>query len=188
MSNTALRWAGILAMANAVLSIPFLILSYYLDERGDLAADLIHSAMYLVGTFLFVVLALFLKRLLNSGHSFHQADNSIDFLIIINLILGLAGIAGLFIAPLEEPLNQYSVLLIIAFGIAEIVLGIRLFRLPDSLKGLLKPFCLFTIVTGTFLASVLLMPLGVITGAVADVMLGTIFFQAVSRPESKADA
>lgn len=188
MSNTALRWAGFLAMTSAALSIPFMILSYYLDERGDLAAGMIHAAMYLVGTSLFVVLASLLKRLLNSGHSFHEADNPIDFLIIINLILGLAGIAGLFISPLEEPLTQYSVLLIIAFGIAEIVLGIKLFRLPDSLKGLLKPYCLFTIVTGALLASVLLMPLGVITGAVADVMLGTIFFQAAARPEPKAEA
>lgn len=186
MTNTALRWAGFLAMASAVLSIPFLILSFYLGDREDLVANVLHAAMYLVGTALFIFLASFLKRLLNARHSFHNVDNYIDFLIIINLIMGLAGIAGLFLPTWQEPLNQYAILLIVAFGVANILFGFKLFGLSDPLKGMLKPYCFFTIATGALLASVLLIPLGIITGAIADVMLGTIFFQAVERTESKS--
>lgn len=174
-------------MTSAILSIPFLIFSFYLGERDDLLADLLHAAMYLTGPALFIVLATLLKRLLNTRHSFHDVDNYIDFLITLNLIMGLAGLAGLVLPDWEEPLGHFSILLVIAFGAGQILFGFKLINLPDTLKGMLKPYCFFTIATGAMLASVLLMPLGVICGAIADVMLGTIFFQAVEKPESRAD-
>jgi len=186
LTNTALRLAGFLAMASAILSIPFLILSFYLEERGDLFANVLHAAMYLAGTALFIVLATLFKKLLNSRHSFHGVDNYIDFLITTNLVMGLAGTTGMFL-PWEEQFNQFYILQLVAFGVGQIMFGFKLFGLPDTLNGLLKPYCFFTIVTGALSASVLLVPLGVIIGAVADVMLGTIFLQAAKRPGSKAE-
>jgi len=171
-------------MTSAVLSIPFLILSFYLSERDDLLAHALQATMHLVGLVLFICLASFLKKLLNTRHSFHEVDNYIDFLITINLILCTTVIAGLFLPSLEEPLNLYSILLIVAFGVAHIPLGLKLLKLSDSLKGMLKPYCFFTITTGILISSVVLMAFGVITGAIADVMLGTIFFQAVEKPEA----
>lgn len=185
MTDKKLRWAGLLAMTSAVLGIPFMILSYYLNDRDDLLAHALQATTYLVGLFLFIYLASFLKRLLNTRHSFYDVDNYIDFLITTNLIMVMAGIAGLFLPALEEPLNLFSILLIIAFGVAHILFGFKLLKLSDSLKGMLKPYCFFTIATGVLISSIVLIPFGVITGAITDVMLGTIFFQAVVKPETQ---
>ena len=184
MTDRTLKWAGFLAMTSAVLGIPVLILSYYLSERDDLLAHALQATMHLAGLMLFICLASFLKRLLNTRHSFHEVDNYIDFLITINLVLCTAVIAALFLPSLEGPLNLYSILLIVAFGVGHLFLGFKLLKLSDSLKGMLKPYCLFTIATGILISSVVLMSYGAITGAIADVMLGTIFFQAVKKPEA----
>jgi hypothetical protein len=60
----------------------------------------------------------------------------------------------------------------------------RLLRLPGNLYGLLKPFCYITIVSGICFITVLLSPVGIIAGAVADVILGVIFFRAAEQPPS----
>lgn len=184
MTNRRLIIAGFLAMTNAVLSIPFLILSENLGERDDLLATAVQAGILLVGLILFTGIALFLKRLLNSHHAFNGADNHIDFLITTNIIMGCAGIAALFLPAWEEPLILFYLLLVVAFGVGQILLGFKLLKLPAPLRGMLKPFCIFTIVTGFLVSSVYLLSFGVITGAIADVMLGTIFFQAVERPGS----
>jgi hypothetical protein len=46
---------------------------------------------------------------------------------------------------------------------------------------MLKPYGIFTIITGALIASVIFLPAAVITGAISDVMLGTIFFQATGQ-------
>lgn len=186
MTNRKLILAGFLAMTSALLSIPFLILSENLGERDDLLATAIQTGILLVGIILFTCLALFLKRLLNYRHAFDGADNYIDFLVTTNIIMGCSGIAGLFLPAWEEPLSRFYLLLIIAFGVGHILLGFKLLKLSDPLKGMLKPYCVFTVATGFLIASVYLLSFGVITGAIADVMLGTIFFQAVERPGSPA--
>jgi len=35
-------------------------------------------------------------------------------------------------------------------------------------------------ITGFSLAAIILLPLGILTGSIADIMLGTIFFQAAA--------
>jgi hypothetical protein len=170
-------------MSSAVLSIPFLILSYYLSDGNIPYAPYYQAVMQLVGLVLFTYLILFLKILLNTFHSFHDTDNYIDFLITTNLFAGIAAIAGLFLPSWTEPLDWFFLLLIAAFGVAQILFGIKLFKVPDTLNGMLRPYCIITIITGLFISTVVFLPLGVVTGAISDVMLGTIFFQAARKPE-----
>jgi TctA family transporter len=46
-----------------------------------------------------------------------------------------------------------------------------------------KPYCYLNIVTGVCTAMIILLPIGVLTSAVSDVMLGTIFFHAATEPK-----
>jgi hypothetical protein len=170
-------------MSSAVLSIPFLLLSYYLSDSDIRYASYYQAAMQLVGLVLFTYLTWFLKKFLNTRHSFHDTDNYIDFLITSNLFVCIAAIAGQFLPTLADPLEWFSLLLIAAFGVAQILFGIKLFKLPDSLNGMLRPYCFITIITGLFISTVLLLPLGVVTGSITDIMLGTIFFQAAGKLE-----
>jgi hypothetical protein len=46
----------------------------------------------------------------------------------------------------------------------------KLLKLPDDLGGMLKPFCYANMATGIFLASIVLIPLGILTSAISDLM------------------
>lgn len=177
-----LRLAGSLAMASAVLSIPLLLLSHHFYQSDAQGYTLFLTLIQLAGLFLFIYLNSFLKRFLNLRFAFHETDNYIDFLITITVFLTLASIAALYLPTLAEPLELFSLLLLISFGVGQLLFGIKLFNVPDSLQGMLKPFCLFAILTGLLIATIILLPLASLTGAIADVMLGTIFFRACEKP------
>lgn len=181
MTNNGFRRAGYLAMTSAILSIPFLVLSYQLSQREDIFSYAIQAAMQIAGLFLFIYLAAVLKEYLNHLHSFHEVDNYIDFLITTNLIFSLATVAGLFIPAYENAIERFCFILIVVFGVTQVLFGFKLLHAPDTLKGMLKPYSIFLIATGALIATVVLLPVAVITGAISDVMLGTIFFQATGQ-------
>ena len=183
VSYKKLRIAGFLAMASAILGIPLVILSYHFSDSKDLTPIVLLTVMQLAGLCLFTYLYSFLKRFLNLRFSFQQTDNYIDFLVTTNIFVALAGISGYFLTALREPLELFSLLLIISFGTVQLLFGIKLLQLSDSLQGMLKPFCYLSILTGIFIATIVLLPIASLTGAIADVMLGTIFFQASESPE-----
>jgi hypothetical protein len=181
VTSNSFRRAGYLAMTSAILSIPFLVLTYQLSQREDVAAYALQAAMQLVGLFLFIYLAALLKKYLNQYHSFHDVDNYIDFLITTNLIFSLATVAGLFIPAYEIAIERFCFMLIVVFGIVQVLFGFKLLRAPDILKGMLKPYSICTLITGALIATVVFLPVAVLTGAIADVMLGTLFFQATGQ-------
>ncbi len=173
-------------MTSAILSIPLLLLSNHFYNNDEQGYAFFLSFTQLAGLCLFIYLNSLLKKFLNLRFSFHKTDNYIDFLITINVFLALAGIGALILPALAEPLEQFSLLLIVSFGVGQLLFGIKLFQLPDSLHGMLNPFCLLTILTGIFIATIFLLSLASLTGALADVMLGTIFFKAAGKPEEVA--
>jgi hypothetical protein len=187
VTTRKLRLAGFLAMTSAVLSIPLLLLSYHYYENDEPGYALFLTVTQLAGLCLFIYLNSFLKKFLNLRFTFHETDNYIDFLITIDVFLTLAGIGALFLPTLAVPLEQFSFLLILSFGVGQLLFGIKLFHVPDSLHGMLKPFCFFTILTGILIATIFLLPLASVTGALADVMLGTIFFKACETGEIASD-
>jgi uncharacterized membrane protein (DUF485 family) len=170
-------------MTSAILSIPFLLLSHHFYQNDEQGYTFFLTLIQLAGLFLFIYLNTFLKRFLNLRFAFHETDNYIDFLITITIFLTIAGIGALYLPTLAEPLELFSLLLLVSFGVGQLLFGIKLFSVPDSLQGMLKPFCLFAILTGLLIATIFLLPLASLTGAIADVMLGTIFFRACEKPE-----
>ncbi|HOP40723.1 MAG TPA: hypothetical protein PLI53_06730 [Geobacteraceae bacterium] len=183
MNSKKLRIAGYFAMASAVLGIPLALLSYHFSENKDSMPVVFWAIMQLGALCLFTYLYSVLKKYLNQRFSFHEVDNYIDFLIMINIFVTFAGISGNLLTALREPLEMFSLLLIISFGTAQLFFGIKLFQLSDTLQGMLKPFCFLSILTGIFIATIVLLPIASLTGAITDVMLGTIFFQASESPE-----
>jgi len=181
LTGNDFRRAGYLAMTSAILSIPFLVLSYQLSQREDIISNAIQACMQLTGLFLFIYLAAALKKYLNHCHSFHEVDNYIDFLITTNLIISLATVAGLFLPAYEIAIDRFCFILIVVFGVTQVLFGFKLLRAQDTPRGMLKPYSIFLIATGTLIATMVLLPAAVITGAISDVVLGTIFFQATSR-------
>jgi hypothetical protein len=85
---------------------------------------------------------------------------------------------GTAIPEFEEVIAQVLILVVIALGILQARFGSLLLSLPDELGGLRRPYAYLNIVTGICLASIVLVPIAIVSGAIADVMLGTIFLQS----------
>ncbi|MCM2360016.1 MAG: hypothetical protein NDI77_17825 [Geobacteraceae bacterium] len=183
MTRKRLLTAGWLAMASAVMTIPWFILAFFLGGQEGLAAKAAEAVMLVTGTMLTVYLLLTLRRLLHERYRFGRADTAIGLLIKASVVSALAGMAGLAFTRMESASADFAMVMVVVIGVLQIVFGVSLLRLPDPLQGLHKPYCYLNIATGLCLALVILMPLGMLTGAVADVMLGTIFFQAASAVE-----
>jgi len=133
---------------------------------------------------LFVYILSSLKQLLNLRFQFHDADLCISYLLWGNLSLSLFQFLALLNKEFESAVGILSVMAYIFFGILSIMFATRLQRLPDSLYGLLNPYCKITLVSGVCFITVLLLPVGILAGAVTDVLLGIIFFRAAEHHPS----
>lgn len=178
---TTLRAAGMLAMASAVLTLPMFLYSLQLEGRHDESARTMQLLLQGIGTLIFVALTTTLRGFLGRNCAFGKAGAIILALIILNLVYAAASSVLLFNPEMGDRLQPVLAALVILLGIAQAGLGMRLFALDNDLGGMKRPYCWLNIATGVCLASLLLIPLGIITSAVGDVMLGTIFFQEARR-------
>jgi hypothetical protein len=172
--------AGWLAMTSAVLTIPWFILTFFLAEHKGVAAKGAEAAMLVAGTLLTVYLLVTLRRLLHERYGFRQVDLPIGLLVKANIVSAAVSFLALAFAQLESALGVFGIVMVVVVGVLQIAFGLKLRQLPDTLRGLHKPYCYLNIVTGVCLVAFILIPMGILTGAIADVMLGTIFFQAAS--------
>lgn len=167
-------------MASAFLTLPVVYLTFSLEGRADAVATVIQAVIQIAGTMLFVAIVLYLKKLLNSVFNFYDTDRNINLLLITSIIIGGLSIVALYFEPLREPFGSAVVVMLVAQGMVQVQFGYKLRKLPYDLGGMLKPFCYANMATGIFLASVVLIPLGILSSAISDLMLGTIFF-SISR-------
>jgi hypothetical protein len=178
MTHRRLTIAGVLAMISALLAIPWFVLTGITDGHAGPEIRTGQGVLLAGGTFLLFYLLTTLRRFLHERHTFGGADGAISLLIAVNVISAATGLFVLVVPQYESSLGIPGVVLVIVGGIAQITFGGKFLRLPDNLEGLRKPYGYLNIVTGVCLVTVVLLPLGVVASAVADVMLGTIFFQA----------
>ena len=163
-------------MASAFLTLPLAYLSYSLEGRADPYASEIQTFLQAFGTLIFITIILYLKRFLNFFLKFHDADKSIDFMVMTGMATGVVTI-GIFSFPaLKESLVSAVIVILVLQGIVQARFGYKLLKLPNDLGGILKPFCYANMATGILLATVILIPLSMVVSAISDLMLGTIFF------------
>lgn len=184
MNRRILTIAGRLSMFSAFASLPAAFLSWKLEGRVDGTATLIQTAMQSAGTALFVIITLLLKKLLNEHFRFHETDSSLDWMIRANVVAGLLAMIALWSHELKDTLGLAILVMVLVQGVVQVRFGYRLLRLPDNLGGLLRPFGYCNMLTGILLASVVLLVVGVVVSAIADLMLATIFFHAAGRLHS----
>lgn len=181
MSATTLKTAGWLAMISAIITLPLVYLSFRLEGQSDLTAQLLETTIQVLGIVIFVAVTILLKRFLNSTFNFHLTDRLIKLMIKANIVICVMAILSLYLKTLQESLSVFIVVMVVVLGIMQTMFGYQLRRLPNDLSGMLKPYCYLNMAIGITSASVVLVPVAVVLSAIADVMLGTIFFQAARR-------
>ena len=172
-------------MASAFLTLPLVYLSFKLEGRIDVKATVIQALIQTFGTFLFVAIILYLKKLLNSLFNFHDTDRNLDLMIVTGAVTGIISPVALYAPPLKASVEQAVIIILIVQGIVQLQFGYKLLKLPGDLGGMLKPFCYANIATGIFLASIVLIPLGILASAISDLMLGTIFLSVAKSVRDK---
>ena len=163
-------------MVSAFLTLPLVYISYKLENRIDFEATVIQATIQVSGTFLFVIILLYSKRLLNIFFNFHDTDRNIDLMLIASVVTGALSFVALYFTQLKESVQYLVIVVMLVQGIVQFQFGYKLLKLPNDLGGMLKPYCYANMATGIFLASMLLIPLAILVSAISDLMLGTIFF------------
>ena len=184
MTKEQFNLAGWLSITSALFTIPSIVMVWLLESMEGSGAKVSQAILTLVDLGLFLYVISSLKKLLNSRFRFHDVDIYISLLMWGNAILCVLSIISLGSIRLEFVFRYLSMIALIIFGILSIMFATRLLRLSGNLYGLLKAFCYAQIVCGICFITVLLFPVGVIAGAVADVILGIIFFRAAEQPPS----
>lgn len=187
MTYRTLILAGWLAMISAFVSIPLSYVLYRLEGNTDITVTAAKIGIQAGGIVLYVAISLFLKRLLNAGFGFRDADKSIILMIVANVVASMLAVASLCYAPLKETLDMAALAPMIFQGFIQIQFGYKLLKLPHNLDGMLRPFCYLNMATGVCVASVVLLIAGIVVSSISDLMLGTIFFhiaRLVRRPDS----
>jgi hypothetical protein len=174
-----LRLAGYLAMTSALLTLPWVIYTFNYAALNDTVVRFVEACMFSGGLALLIYLMITFRQLLNRRYAFHEADKTISLLIQASICQTAASLVGLAIPELAAAVKIYGLVMAVIVGILHMMFGIWLLQLPASLGGMHRPYCYLNIVTGFSLASIMLLPLGILTGCISDVMLGTIFLQAV---------
>ena len=182
MQERNLDLAGWLSIANAIIAIPSVALSLFPGPMEGPEGKALPLRFLLVGLGLFLYVITTLKGLLNSRFQFHGVDIYISLLVWGNITLAILDLFSLWSRKVEFLVGILSIFAFVPFGIIAIMFAARLLRLPGDLYGLLKPFSYISIVSGVCYATVILAPLGIIAGAVTDVILGVIFFRAADQP------
>lgn len=175
MTTRTFKIAGWMTMASAFAALPLVYVSFRLEGMTDVTSITIQTFIQITGTLLAVAILLFLKRLLNSIFNFKDTDRNINLINMASVVTGVLSVSALFIPPLKESISPIVIAVLAVQGIMQAQLGYKLLKLPDHLGGMLKSFCYLNMATGIFLASVVLIPLGILSSALSDLMLGTIF-------------
>lgn len=181
ITKKQLDLAGWCSITNALIAIPSLAMSWFLDTVKGIGPRLSQAILTVVGLGLFLYVIYSLRRLLNGRFKFHDVDIYISLMIWGNVVLAIIGLLSLGTDKLGSFMEILTVGALIAFGILSIMFATRLLRLSENLYGLLKSFSYTQIVSGICLVTVFLLPVAILTGAIADVILGVIFFRAAEQ-------
>jgi hypothetical protein len=179
-TQTRYRVAGTLAMINAILTIPWFIMTFLLTDKIGIWPKVAETFMQATSAFIFVFTSLTLKKQLNMVHGFQGVDRYILLLVKANIVLTAVSLIGVALPSIASSAGVIAIILIIPLGVIQLIFGYKLQQLPSDLGGLLRPFCYLNMITGFSLAAIILLPMGILTGAIGDIMLGTIFFQAAA--------
>ncbi len=181
MQNDRLTLAGILCIVRATLSLLLASLVSRLATQAGFGPKLITALLTLIAFLLFAFIFSTFKRLLNERYQFHNTDLAIVGLIGLSGLAALITVGSLFLSTGTATDTMLLKLVYVAFGLLLAGFAMQLMRLGDNLFGFLKPYAILTGVAGVGIASIKLAGVGVILGAIADVILAVILVKSSGK-------
>jgi hypothetical protein len=189
MSDKRYQLAGWLAVITAIVTVPSMgLLLLFQKLTGTLPimasfTGLFHIVFLAVSIYILIMF----KELLNKRYEFHKTDILIIILIVFNVLSGIIGLMGLF-TGLESFMTIMIILMLVPFGVINVIFAVRLLEMGDGLYGFLRPYAYLKITEGicavmSFLLPVVFMVLGLIVGITSVFLLGMIFLRTKDELE-----
>ena len=139
---------------------------------------------------LFTILAVYalivFRRFLNERYQFHRIDTLITLSIVWSILLQIISLAADGLMMLAWPISEKAYLIVnlsilavfmLAVGIIDILIGVRLMQARQGFGGLLKVFAILNLVAGLLEVSVFLSPIALILVPVSLVILGLLLLR-----------
>jgi len=190
MNAYSLIIAGWVSVFTAVLSIPLMVVSLLLavwPENEALEATTKGLSLVLTALGIYILLAL--RKLLHA-HRFHAADLVIALLVGGFVVTEVLEIPGALVAPrafIDTMLIAFAVVL----AVLSAVLGFKVLPAATLVRGPMAAYAYLAIATGVCFATIVLIPIGLLTSLAETVCLAMVFFREseVQRAsESATDA
>ncbi|NCA82750.1 MAG: hypothetical protein EOM72_08385 [Opitutae bacterium] len=187
--NTSTRYqlAGGLSLAMAVLGIPMVVLAAVIGRAAQSGAisglasrsmtAALSVASYAIGIYVYAAL----RHLFETRHGFPGASGPLRALITLSVAMGACTILGVASAHVQMWGARLSLLSLVAFGILDIVIGLRVLRAEIDLSGLRKPYACTTLAGGICYATILLFPIGILVSVASGILVALIFFRESSQ-------
>ncbi len=189
------RWtrAAWMAIGAAALTPANLLLSFLADMPIGTApvGVMIAVTALIIGTAAAVLSLIALCRfreLLNERYGYHGIDALVTFVIVtISVLVAVAAVGRVMVAlvgigdqavRLALAFVVPIILLGIAIGIVSIIVGIKLLSLENDLQHLIRPYAVFSIISGACFVLVILAPVGTLLLVAENVVLALMFFRA----------
>jgi hypothetical protein len=192
--------AGWIAIIAGILMWLLIVFRFFGPSVGTIFSFKFESL--LIVQILFTIYPLWRFRgLLNDNFEFHNADGLISGLaityaaliiaeltiVILNFSMGDAARSSQFLPspPIIAYIEGVQVvrgLVSIVASIVWIVFALRILRLPDDLRGMLRPFAITAIVANALCLTIILAPFGTLVHSVCIIILGMIFLRMANPP------
>jgi len=172
-----------------VISLIFLI-SCWIVARIDPSLKsvllyMIYSPLSLFRWICMVYILIQFKRLLNERYDFYKADMIIKIQIVVSIIYGVEdilmnNIEALFpLSGFAGGFNDvFSIFYLLVSGIVGIFMGVSLLAIREDPYGSLRLYAIISIITSSFLVTILLVPIASLLFLLQSVILGMIFLKA----------
>jgi hypothetical protein len=194
------RTAGCLAIIAAILMFPLGILAFLGSPISPIGRffQFTYTFLQIVQSLCIIYPLWCFRGLLHDNFQFHNVDGLITGLIIVNAAMAgvelvariiftlfireVSGFPQVLFSPPSLVYLSASILVASAASIVWIVFAVRLLRLQDDLRGMLRPFAITSIVAHALCLTIILGLFGVLLLPVCFIMLGMIFFRMANPP------
>ena len=173
-------WVSVLGAIATIVSMVLMIAAVVFPDNALLQGLNTMWSVVMAALGLYMLVAL--RRLLHL-RAFHAAD-FVFSLLISGVVIGtvLEIVSGLL---LDSSLAGALLLVFAAsYGLITALLGYKILPAEALVPGPLRPFAYLNILCGVGIATLILIPIGILASVASDVCLALIFFRASEAPTS----
>ena len=187
MSHANFTVAGWASVLSALALIPVVTVTVAMAFFPDnLVLQRINDALAMVTAALGIYVLMSLRRLVHL-YGFHAVDFVLA-LLIGGIVAGAAVelVGGLVVEA--EVAGGVQLIFALVMGVISAVLGFKMLQAVPLLPGPVKPFAFLTIVSGVSIATIILIPVGIVASIAGDIALALMFFRASETPVAEQES